>query len=220
MLGPDGQQELLRRLAEAAARRGLLVAPVGSVFFLHRGRRSLLTKDLDAVVTTLDGEPVSLAELEAIARDLGPATTASDEATVTVAIPGLAEAEVDLLRGKEGAKRGFLPRGLLREAAQRGTVEGSILWYPVEYVVVLKADAAVDRAQRAEKGGAFAEANLARARDFRNDVVAQVDEALERGALRPAYLADAVRHLKAKRRADVVRLLEFAAAGRFALEGL
>lgn len=110
MLNPEGQAELLRRLAVAAGRRGLRVAPVGSVFFLYQGRKVALTKDLDAVVHDDAGEPASLEVLQQLGNDLGVAQPSEDKATVTVKVLGLAETavEIDLIRGKEGSKRGFL----------------------------------------------------------------------------------------------------------------
>jgi hypothetical protein len=101
---------------------------VGSVDFLHQGRPSALTKDVDAVVLDSRREPASLEDLEALGRDLGDAETGMDKASVTVTIKGLAETPVtvDLVRGKEGSKRGFFPRSLLREAAGRGSIAGGI----------------------------------------------------------------------------------------------
>lgn len=219
MLGPEAQEALLARLVEAAKRRGLMVAPVGSVFFLRRGRPTTMTKDLDAVVLDSSWEPAALEEVEALGRDLGEVETGMDRASVTVTVPGFAEGPVaiDLVRGKEGSKRGFFPRSLLREAARRGTTEEGIVWFPVEYVIVLKADAAVDRGHRSASAS-FGDRNRIRAQAFRDDVVTQVQAALERGQLRPDYLKDAVGHLKAARREEVARLLEFAAAGRLSLE--
>lgn len=207
--------ELLNRLAEVAAGRGLMVAPVGSVYFLSRGRPALRTKDV--VIHERSGRAtVSLQELEALGKELGAVTVAHDGASVTVDLPGPdGEAvRLDLLRGKRGAKKGFFPRELLAEAADRAVVEGNILWYPKEYVIVLKADAAVDRAQRAAAGGLYVEENARRAANFRQDVVNQVQAALEADGLRGSYLRDAVGHLKRSRRAEVARLIEVAGGGR------
>lgn len=111
----------------------------------------------------------------------------------------------------------FFPRELLREAAQRASVEGNVLWYPREYVIVLKADAAVDRETRARAGGPYAERNRARAMSFRDDVISQVQAALQAGTLQSSFLKDALVHLKAARREEVATLLEFAGGGRLSL---
>ena len=140
---------------------------------------------------------------------------------------------VDLLRGKEGAKKSFLPRELLRRAATHGRREGNILWYPIEFVILLKADAAVDKQHRAESGGQFAEQNRQRADIFKQDVFSQVQSAFaERGAafgeapfgalpapagLREDYLIEGLLCLKKARRLEVAALLEAASGGRLNL---
>src|SRR2546427_1679971 len=116
---------MLRRVAAAAARRGLIVAPVGSVFFLFQGRASVTTKDIDVIVHLDDGNIASLDLLVEIGEELGDARAAGDRASVIVKMEGpTGPATVDLLRGKEGAKRSFLPRELLRKAATHGRRDG------------------------------------------------------------------------------------------------
>src|SRR5438552_6793869 len=175
---------MLQRVAKAAAGHGLIVAPVGSVFFLFRGRAYLTTKDIDVIAHLDDGSIAPLDLLVKVGKELGEAKPAGDRASVVVSMEGTTgPATVDLLRGKEGAKKSFLPRELLRRAATHGRREGNILWYPIEFVILLKADAAVDKQHRAESGGQFAEQNRQRADIFKQDVFSQVQSAFaERGA--------------------------------------
>ncbi len=239
MLDPEAQTEVLRRVAEAAARHGLIVAPVGSVFFLFQGRAYLTTKDIDVVAHLEDGSIAPLDLLVKVGKELGDAKPAGDRASVVVSMDGpTGPATVDLLRGKEGAKKSFLPRELLRRAATHGRREGNILWYPIEFVILLKADAAVDKQHRAESGGQFAEQNRQRAEVFKQDAYSQVQSALaKRGAafreaafgeapwaasaapagLREDYLVEGLLCLKKARRLEVAALIEAASGGRLRL---
>ena len=108
-----------------------------------------------------------------------------------------------------------------RVAAQggaHGRREGNILWYPPEFVILLKADAAVDRTHRAEKGGDHAEENRMRAETFRNDIFAQVQWVYSNGGgMREEYLKEGLLLLKKQRRIEVSQLLESASGGRLSL---
>jgi hypothetical protein len=191
---------------------------VGSVFFLFQGRVSLTTKDIDVIIHLDDGNIASLDLLVKIGEELGDARPAGDRASVIVNMEGpTGPATVDLLRGKEGAKKSFLPRELLRRAATHGRRDGNILWYPIEFVILLKADAAVDRQHRAASGGRFAEESRHRADIFRQDVYSQVQSALAAGELREDYLVEGLRCLKKARRREVAALLEAASGGRLRL---
>ncbi len=218
MLDREAQAEILKRVVEAAARYGLVVAPVGSVFFLFQGKSSLSTKDVDVVVHLDDGNIAPLEVLMKVGNDLGDARPSDDRASVMVAMEApRGSAKIDLLRGKEGAKKGFLPRGLLRLAGINGRREGNILWYPIEFVILLKADAAIDRQHRAESGGRNVEENRQRAEVFRQDVFSQVQAALAATGLRDDYLVEGLLCLKKIRRIEVASLLEAASGGRLSL---
>jgi hypothetical protein len=219
MLDPTDQAEVLEKILAVAKRMNLLVAPVGSVYFLYHGQPRLRTTDVDTVVLTDDGEPVSLEVLESFGRELGHIDSRSDGASVIVRPPETETSayEIDLLRGKEKTKRGFFPRALLREAAKRGRIEGNLIWFPIEYVIVLKADAAVDRKQRAANADEYSRDNAERAKVFEQDVFAQVQQALGRGMLKAQYIVDASRHLKESRRRRVLELIEAAAFGQLRL---
>ncbi|MCA1813941.1 MAG: nucleotidyltransferase [Halobacteriales archaeon] len=218
-LDEAAQRDVLRRIAEAAARHGLMVAPVGSVYFLLEGERSLRTKDVDVVVHDAKGSIASLDMVTTMAEDLGHAEVAHDKASVKVTIQkGGEDIEIDLLRGRPSAKGGFLPRELLEAAGEHAKREGAVLWYPYEYVLLLKAEAAVDRARRAEKQDAYTEDNRRRAEAFRADVKRQMDARLRTGhALRADLLEDGIRRLKENRRRDVAALLEAASGGKLRL---
>lgn len=209
-MGPREQQELLSKVANAAREEGCLVAPVGSVYFVIQGRPRPTTKDLDAVVFDADREPASLAALKRIAERLGTAEVMKDEAVVRVA-GTTGRAEVELIRGREASKGGFFPRALLREAAQAARKEGNVLIFPLEYVLVLKADAAVDREDRAKRDTKRAAEHERRANAFRTDVFAEVNRATLDASLDTARLKRALAHLKEKRRERVRGL--FVAAG-------
>lgn len=216
MLNPEKQSDALREVEEKARAYGLLVAPVGSVYFLFRGAPTLRTKDIDAVLHTEGLEPASLEQLRAVGQALGTSTVGHDGSTVKVEIESVitddGHAEADLIRGSERPR--FIPRSLLREAARRGRIEGAILWYPIEYVVVLKADAAIDRRLRARIENEYTQENRVRERAFTADVIVQVQDALSKDGLREDYLQDAVDHLKESRRGDAARLIEMASGGR------
>lgn len=220
MLDPEDQAEVLDRIARVARRHNLLVAPVGSVYFLYHGQPRLRTVDVDTVVFDASGEPASIETLEAFGRELGEAEVRFDGASVLVRPPDgeVLGYEIDLLRGKSKPRAGFFPRPLLREAAKRGQVQDNLLWFPREYVIVLKADAAVDRKQRAEEANEFQADNAERAVIFQQDVFAQVREALTTPAgLSEVYIREAVKHLKEKRRTPVLQLIEAASLGQLRL---
>lgn len=198
----------LAQIAVAAAARGLVVAPVGSTYFLFRGRPTLMTKDVDAVVHAPSLSVASLEHLVALGRDLGEVEIGNDEATVRVIMQGQdGPTPVDLVRGKRARKDGFFPRTLLEEAARRGETQGGLLLYPIEYVLVLKADAAVDRAS--QSAGERRAQNAARAAAFRQDVFDQMGAAYASGSgLREDWLRDALMHVKESRQDGVAALLE------------
>lgn len=218
MLGPDRQREVLGRIAEAASRVGLLVAPIGNAYFFVQQRASFETKDLDAVVH-LDN--LSVADLDSVvsmARLLGDHEVQRDRAVVVVYLDGPKggpdTAVVELIRGKPRAHGGYLPRPLLTSAGHQARREGSVLWYKPEFVLVMKADAAVDRQERAAKGGPYAEENRRRAETFRADVFSQIG----RGS---AWDVDAFRGavglIKKSRQKAVADLIGSASAGRIQL---
>ncbi|MDG7002221.1 MAG: hypothetical protein JRN15_24240, partial [Nitrososphaerota archaeon] len=89
---------------------------------------------------------------------------------------------------------------------------------PPEFVILLKADAAIDRAHRAEKGGPHVEENRIRAEAFRADTFAQVQYAYANGDLRDSYLKEGLLLLKRQRRVEVAHLLESASGGRLSLK--
>lgn len=210
-MDPREQQDLLTKVAGAALQEGCLVAPVGSVYFVIQGRPRPTTKDLDAVVFDADLEPASLSAVKRIAARLGTPVVTKDEAVVRVATPEAGRPEVELIRGRASAKGGFFPRALLREAAQAAAKQGNVLVFPLEYVLVLKADAAIDREDRAKRDSARAAEHELRANAFRADVFAEVNRATLNASLDTRRLEHALVHLKAKRR-ERVRAL-FAAAG-------
>lgn len=219
MLPESLQKEILLRIASAARKYGLLVAPIGSVYFLFRGRPKLFSKDVDGVILDEKGEPASLEMLRRIGEELGDVKVGQDRASVTVTIHGEGEAIfIDLLRGKEGAGGGFLPRGLLREAMTKSTTEGNLVWFPSEYVIVLKADAAIDRENRARSRNPHSEDNERRAAAFRQDVFDQMTAGLKEGSFSKKEFVSALDHLKQNRKKPVARLLEAASAGTFAFD--
>ena len=218
MLNLEAQTEALQIVAVAAKKHGLVVAPVGSIFFLFTEGRHLATKDVDVVVHVDVDTIAPLELLEKMGRELGVAVSSGDKATVTVTVESkYGPMKIDLIRGKDGARRSFLPRELLRAAARHGRRDGSILWYPTEFVILFKADAAVDRARRARSGGPKAAENLRRAEVFRQDVFAHVQSSLEGDGLNEKYLIEGLSHLKQARRKEVAALLEAASGGRLTL---
>ena len=197
MLDPERQEEVLRQVATAAAKRGLAIAPVGSVYFLLVGKPKTSTKDVDTVVHSSGQDVASFEALLEIAREIGGRVTpGEDRSSVQVGVirDGVEVGVIDLLRGREGARGGFLPRSLLREAASRGRRVGSIVTYPLEYVIVLKADAAVDREDRSAGKGVAAETNRQRAEIFKADVFTLVADAMRAGSLDEPFLRDAIGH--------------------------
>jgi hypothetical protein len=221
MLDPNEQTRVLRSIATAAAKRGLYVAPVGSLYFLFRGEAKLLTKDVDAVVHGKDLKPVDIEVLEEIGKELGGIEVAHDKASVKVLIPQDDEdpIEIDLLRGRAGGKGGFLNRDLLAQGAQRGErVEDNIILYPPEYVLMLKAEAAADRAQRAKAQNEFTQDNLDRAEQFRLDVFTQLRAIEKTSKLNVRHLQDALGLVKENRRAAIAEIIEAATGGRVRLK--
>ena len=209
---------MLQKVAESAARHGLVVAPVGSVFFLFKGKPKLSTKDMDVVIHFEDGDIVTLEEILKVGQDLGDAKVSDDRASVIVEIVGsLGLASIDLLRGRERTSGGFLPRELLRKAAAHGRREGNVLWYPPEFVILLKADAAIDRTHRVEKGGSLADENKIRAEAFTNDTFSQIQWLYDNGNIREKYFREGLLCLKKQRRIEVAQLLESASGGRLKL---
>jgi hypothetical protein len=71
MLDASEQERIFRLIAEAAQKRGLYVAPVGSLYFMFRGEPKLLTKDVDAVIHGKDLQPASIELLVEIGQELG-----------------------------------------------------------------------------------------------------------------------------------------------------
>lgn len=221
MLDPAEQERVLRMIARAAAERGLYVAPVGSLYFLFRGEAKILTKDVDAVVHGKDLQPVSIEILEDIGKSLGSVEIAHDKASVKVVIPqeGEKPIEIDLLRGRAGGKGGFLNRDLLAAGAKKGDrVEENIILYPPEYVVMLKAEAAIDRAKRAQTQNQFTEDNKDRAEQFRLDVITQLRAIERKSPLNVQHLQDALGLVKENRRAAIADLIDAATAGRVRLK--
>lgn len=151
-LDPKRQEAAIRKVAEAARKLGLIIAPIGSAYFSFKGEAKLMTKDVDAAVHDADLEPASLDEVVKLGKALGESEIAKDQATVTIKmeLEGIIE-EVDLIRGKSDTSKGYVPRELLRAAARKAELQGNLLLYPPEYVLALKADAAIDREFRSRK---------------------------------------------------------------------
>jgi hypothetical protein len=208
------QRAILDAIAQAAKEEGCLVAPVGSVYFLLIGTPRITTKDVDTVVHDASLQPPSLDVLKRIAARLsqfGTATTTPDGAVVQVRSGADAPAEIELIRGRSAAKGGFFPRELLLAAAKDAKRDGNLLIYPLEYVLVLKADAAVDREDRAKRDPQRAEVHERRANAFRADVISGVNAALLTGGLSAKTLNKAISQLKESRQPRVRSL--FSAAG-------
>lgn len=207
------QRVVLAAIARAAAEESHLVAPVGSSYFLLIGVPRLATKDVDAVVHATDFGPPSLDVLKRIAgrlKEFGEISVTQDGAVVQVRSSEESPAEIELIRGRSATKGGFFPRELLVAAAKEATREGNVLLYPVEYVLVLKADAAVDREDRATRDAGRATEHERRANIFRADVMSGANSALLAGDLSAERIENAIRHLKKARRARVRGLLEAA----------
>lgn len=219
MIGAERQTEILAQLAEAAKGANLFVAPIGSGYYFIQQASGLETKDFDAVVHAAD---LAVAELDAVvemAKTLGDYEVTRDRAVVIVHLrrPG-SETEpdiVELIRGRPRINDGFLPRPLLREAGRQARRAGRVLWYPSEFVLMMKVDAAIDRQDRADKAGPFAEENRRRAETFRADVFRQI-QANESG-MDPKKLAAALELIKDSRRAKAAALISAASAGRIQL---
>lgn len=219
MIGAERQQAILDRLASAAKAVNLYVAPIGSGYYFLQQPSGLETKDFDAVIHSHD---LAVAELDAVvgmAKSLGDFEVGGDRAVVTVYLDGPKGDPnanvVELIRGRPRRKGGFLPRPLLDEAGRQARRAGHVLWYPREFVLMMKADAAVDRQERAERGGEFVEANRRRAETFLADVFREVQA--NEAKLDPTRLSQAWKLIKQKRRAKVAGLIESASAGRIRL---
>lgn len=212
MLDADAQRQLFNAVVAAAAEEGCYVAPVGSLYFLFQGPPRGYTKDVDAVVHDSDLKTVNLKVLERIANRLGDVHVTLDEAMVQVrTTPEAVDPDVELIRGRSASK-GFFPRPLVEEAAKASRKEGNVLIYPVEYILVLKADAAIDRETRAARHPERAEENRRRAAAFRADVFAGVNDAMLGKGLDGGRLESGVRHLMTSRQRAVVDLLRAAGA--------
>jgi hypothetical protein len=204
---------MVDRVLSAAESERVLVAPVGTAYFLYRNVAGIVTKDVDLVIHGEGLEPVGLAVLKRIGETLGRTEISEDEALVRVTVGAGDDAEViELLRGRARRSKGFLPRRLLEEAAHAAERRGRLLLYPLEYVLVLKADAAVDRQLRADRDSHRAEENVKRATAFRADVFNEVNRAMLQDGLDAARLQSAVSHLKKSRQEGVIRLLQAAGA--------
>lgn len=220
MLDQAEQRRVFELIAEAVAKRGLYVAPVGSLYFMFRGEAKLMTKDVDAVVHGKDLQPVSAETLVEIGKELGEVEVAHDKASVAVTIKeaGREDIKIDLLRGRAGGKGGFLNRDLLASGAGRGERRDAVILYPPEYVIILKAEAAVDRAKRAETQNEYTEDNKRRAEIFRADVLAQVRAAEAKQPLNKEHFQEALRLVKENRRREIAELIRFATRGGIVLE--
>lgn len=210
----DVQQRLLGRITAAAEAEDCLVAPVGSVYFLLIGSPKQTTKDVDAVLHTRELQAPPLETVQRVAARLGEAQLTGDEAVVKVRTADSDVPEIELIRGRRAAKGGFFPRDLLQDAAAHAQRRGNILLYPIEYIIVLKADGAVDREERAAKDPTRAEEHLRRSRDFAGEVIVEVNRALLAGTLDVRRLARAVSYLK-KNRQDRIRALLAGAGAAF-----
>lgn len=208
------QREILEAVARAAREEGCLAAPVGSVYFLLAGLPRVTTKDVDAVIHSASLEPPPLDVLKRIAERLqtfGSAATTTDGAVVQIRSSPQVPAEIELIRGRTDAKGGFFPRALLVAAAKAARRDGNLLLYPLEHVLVLKADAAVDREDRALRDPARAREHRRRADAFRADVLEGVNSALLGNGISAKTLGAAIAALK-KSRQERVRSL-FRSAG-------
>ncbi|HEX9815753.1 MAG TPA: hypothetical protein VGB18_02125 [Candidatus Thermoplasmatota archaeon] len=90
-----------------------------------------------------------------------------------------------------------------------------MLGYPTEFVLMMNVDAAIDRQERADKGGPSGEDKRRRAETVRADVFRQV-QANESG-LDSKKLATALLWIKENRRAKAADLVSAASAGRIRL---
>ncbi|MFA5862079.1 MAG: hypothetical protein WDA16_10335 [Candidatus Thermoplasmatota archaeon] len=229
MLDVDAQRMVFERVRMAAKQHGLLVAPIGSVYFLQMGEPRLLTKDVDTVLHENDHEIPPLEKVVALANDLGgEVVVAEQRSIVIVTIRDLAEDPViiELLRGRD--RPGFLNRSLLTRAADLAKRDDNVLHYPVEFVITLKAEASIDRSERARKARGraakesdpakrqedldMAERSDARSTDFSRDVFGQMAAAMQ-GGLKEDLFADALTHVKETWRADVANLVDAASQG-------
>jgi hypothetical protein len=220
VIGRERQEEILGRLAEAAKQADLYIAPIGSGYYFLQQPAGLETKDFDAVVHAQDLAVAGVDAVVTMAKTLGEFEVSTDRAVITVYLDGPKGGSntgmVELVRGRARGNAAFLPRPLLEAAGEGARRQGRILWYPPEFVLVMKADAAADRQARADTGGRFASENQRRAETFRADVFREVQSGTV--ALDPAMLRKALSHIKKNRRANVSALIESASAGRINLQ--
>lgn len=208
MLNADDQRRRLDAVVKAASAEGLLVAPVGSLYFLYHERGRIFTKDIDAVLHNKDLTPASLEALKRVATQLGSFEVSVDQAVVMVTTTSSSETpDIELIRGRSRAKGGFFPRSLLEEAATKGARDGNLVLYPLDYMLVLKADAVIDREERAKRDKKRAAEHLGRAKVFREDLFGEANRALLNEGLERKYVDAALRHLKQARREPVRALL-------------
>lgn len=181
-------------IVQAVAKRGLYVAPVGSLYFMFRGEPKLMTKDVDAVIHGKDLQPVSIDVLVEIGQELGEVEVAHDKASIAVTIkePGREDVSIDLLRGRSGGKGGFLNRELLASGASEG--------------------------ERAETQNEYTEDNKRRAEIFRADVIAQIRTVQAKQPLSKKHFQDALALVKENRRKDIANLIRSASGGAIALD--
>lgn len=209
-MDPTEQRRLLDTVLAAAAAEDCLVAPVGSVYFLFHDAARPSTKDVDAVIHTASLKVAPLDVLKRVAGKLGKVEVTTDEAVAWVRLES--GEKIELIRGRSAAKGGFFPRELLEEAAASAERRGNLLLYPMEYVILLKADAAVDREERAGRDPARAEEHRRRAAGFRADVFSEVNRAMLGPGLDAAKLRSGIGCLKRKRQGEVTALLQGAGA--------
>ena len=208
MLNADEQRSRLDAVARAAAEEGLLVAPVGSLYFLYHERGRMFTKDIDAVLHNKDLTPASLEVLKRIASKLGPFEVSVDQAVVAITTtPSGEPPDIELIRGRSRTKGGFFPRDLLEEAAAKGKRDGNLILYPLEFMLVLKADAVIDREERAKRDTKRSAEHIGRANVFREDLFGEANRAMLNEGLSPKAIESALQHLKKARRTAVRALL-------------
>lgn len=215
LLDDQKQRRIVALVADKAKQEGCLVAPVGSVFFLFQESGRTLTKDVDLVIHDADLEIADLHTLRRIAQTLGEHEVSHDGAVVGIRLKGQTREqapEIELVRGRARARKGFISRNLLAEAARLAKREDNVLIYPEEFVLVLKADAAVDREERARKNPARRHENQGRAEVFRGDVFSHTRRMAMSGRIDRRYVESALSYLKQNRRKAVHRLLEEAGA--------
>lgn len=209
------QREMLAAILAAAREEDVLVAPVGSVYFLVAGTPRATTKDVDIVIHATNLQPPDMSVLRRIAARLeryGAPEATRDGAVLQLRTDAAATAEIELIRGRSGTKGGFFPRELLVTAAHEARRQGNLLIYPLEYILVLKADAAIDREARAKRDVARADQHARRAAAFQEDVMRETRAALAGEGLDATRLRKGLACLKENRRDAAERLLRAAGA--------